>query len=77
MVGLCFLVPTVNAQIFNSTAKLVMPARTLTNESNKDIKTNPKIAEPKEENVSKQFKTLHTFLCCSLIKLLCFISARR
>ena len=53
MIGLCFLVPTVNAQFFNLTAKLVMPASTLTNESNKDIKTIPKIAKTKKEIVSK------------------------
>ena len=39
MIDLYFLIPAVNAQIFNPTAELVMPTGMPTNETNAEIET--------------------------------------
>ena len=41
------MIPAVITQIFNTTAELVIPARTATNEVNAEIETQPVIGEAK------------------------------
>ena len=53
MIDLYFLIPAVTAQIFNSTAELVMPNGIPTNEANAEIETQPLTAEMKIINCSK------------------------
>ena len=46
MIDLYFFIPVVNTQIFNPTAKLAIPTRTLsTNEANAKIAAHPLTAE--------------------------------
>ena len=45
IIDLYFLIPVVIAQIFNPTVELVKPTGTQTNEANKEIETQPVIAE--------------------------------
>ena len=50
MIDLYFLIPPVDALIFNPTAELVIPTRTPANQSNAEIKTQPLKAEQKQGN---------------------------
>ena len=45
MINLDFLIPAVNAQIFNSDAEPLRPVRIQANEANSKFKTQPLIAE--------------------------------
>ena len=47
LIDLYFLVPAVIAQIFKTTAELVLPTETQTNEANTEIGTQPVIVEAK------------------------------
>ena len=61
IIFLYFLIPTVIAQTFNSTAQLVVPTRTATNEGNAEIETQPLIAETKTRKERNYFKAIHIF----------------
>ena len=78
-IALYILIPKVIAQIFNSTAKFIMPTETETNESKPEIETQKLTAEMKIRKYSKELKVLHPFffffdLCSSNH---CFISSKR
>ena len=53
IINLYFLIPAVNAQIFNPNAKLEMPTGTPTNEANAEIETYPLTAETKIRKLLK------------------------
>ena len=60
-IALYILIPKVIAQIFNSTAKFIMPTETETNESKPEIETQKLTAEMKIRKYSKELKVLHPF----------------
>ena len=75
IIGLYVLIPGVIFQILIPTAELAIPTRAPANEGYAKTETQP--SEAKTRKCSKELKDLHTWLCFSLIKSLCFISLRR
>ena len=75
--GLYVLILAVMAQIFSPNVEFAITARTLNNKANTEIETQPLKAEIKIRKCSKQFKTLDTCLCFSLINLFCFLFCKR
>ena len=63
------------AQMFNSTAELLIPAAIEANEANAEIETQPLTVQ--DTIISTKFKYLYVFLYFSLIKSLCFILSKR
>ena len=63
-------------QVLIATTELAMPTGIPTNEATAKKETQPLTAEMKIRKCSKQIKALHTLLCFSLIKSLCFISSK-
>ena len=59
MIDLYFLIPSVNAQIFNPTAELIIPTKTPTNDPNAEIETQPLIVEMK---IRKCFRSLNHYV---------------
>ena len=53
LIDLYFLIPAVNAQIFNPTTELAIPTRTPTNDANAEIEIQPLTAETKTRKCSK------------------------
>ena len=69
MIDLYFLIPAVNAQIFNSVSELSMLSGTPTNEANTE--TQPLIAENTQSNLK-----LYTLLYAICSSNHCFISSK-
>ena len=65
------------AQMFNSTAELIIPTAIEANEANAEIETQPLTVQDTIIKFSTKFKYLHVFLYFSLIKSLCFILSKR
>ena len=62
MIDLYSLIPEINAQIFNPTAELAIPAGTPSNKAKAEIETHTPKAAMKIRKSSKQFKALHLFM---------------
>ena len=77
IIDLSFLVPAVIAQNVNPTSELLTSIEMPTNEVNAEIETQPLTVETETKKCRKQFRAIHSFLCFSLIKSLCFISSNR
>ena len=70
MTNLYFLIPEVNAKIFNPTAELAITIGKPTNEANAKIET-------QQLRTEQILKALQNFLCFSLIKSLRFTASKR
>ena len=62
--------------MFITTAKLIIPTETQTNEENAAIKTQPVTEEARIDKCLTKFKFKYPYVIKSLIKSLCFISSK-
>ena len=53
IIDLCFLIPAINFQVFNTTAELEIPRKTPTHETKAEIEKYPLIAERKVKKCPK------------------------
>ena len=72
-IDLYFLISEVIKQILNAIAELAIPIGIQTKEAKAEMGTHPVIVEITIRECSIQLKTLHTFLCFSLINSFQFI----